>query len=58
MLSAEMYCGEFRLIPLDTGDPPFPPVWKLTFSVPLADGSGKFGTPCERMQLTYARAAL
>jgi hypothetical protein len=56
--AAEMYCEEFRLMPLVARDPSFPPVAKSTLIWPSLVGSGKFDTPCERMQSTYARAAL
>jgi hypothetical protein len=52
-----MYCGEVRSIPADAGEPSFPPYAKSTLIWPLALGSGKLGTPCERMQSTYERAA-
>src|SRR5487761_740410 len=53
-----MYCGDIRSIPLDTGAPSFPPCAKSTLIWPSLVGSGKFDTPCERMQSTYVRAAL
>src|SRR5579871_678549 len=55
--SAEMYCSDMRSRPADAGEPSFPPCAKSTVICPLLLGSGKSGTPCERMQATYAKAA-
>jgi hypothetical protein len=52
-----MYWGELRSIPADAGEPSFPPCAKSTLICPPLVGSGKLGTPWERMQWTYAKAA-